>query len=171
MLLFASNVNGEEMGFWEGLKIAIFGLPRANTIQELRDRDYTPQQLKDYAITHWTYKRDGSIREDWLPPDVAFSRLQKEGDDCDGWAVVFWYVLSKRYLAKLIYVTNGEEAHAACIYQESGKWFYLDNIRRVLYPFKLISDLISDIYSNATYCRYYDWKKDKFVPGEIVWRK
>lgn len=155
----------------QGIGKALFGEPKAKTLRELRDRDYSPEQLKDYSLTHWRYRADESLKEDWLPPDVAFSRLQAEGEDCDGYAVVFWYCLSRRYLAKLLYIADGKQAHAVCIYQKDGKWFYIDNIRRYLFGFKSIGDICTDVFSGALYSRFYDWKETRFIAGEIAWRK
>lgn len=156
-----------------GIGRALFGDARAKTLNELRDRNYTLQQFRDYTLTHWTWEEDRTSKDEWQEPHKAFESLQSLNtpSDCDDYATATWYCLSKRYDCQMVYITDNKTAHAICLVQEGGKFYYLDNIRRSIYPFKSIRDLFSDVYSHWTFARKYDFKEGKITPGEIIWRR
>lgn len=165
------------MGFWENLKIAIFGEPKAKTIHELRTRNYTPRKLLDYGIK-WFIPKDRKLDiENFNNPEKAFEQLQARDDEnikdainCDDESVVYFYCLDGRYYCSLVYVANSQkdEAHAFCMVNDNGTLYRLDNWHLALYPFWRVKDIIHDVYSKPKCAFYMRWNGSRFVKGEDI---
>ncbi|HPV97928.1 MAG TPA: hypothetical protein PLZ78_08890 [Spirochaetota bacterium] len=157
------------MGFWRNLKLFFLGPEKCRTIYELRAwAAGDPYKLKDYAKKFFLYKADETLKEDWLPAEEAFNRLQKDGDDCEAYAAVDHFCLDGYKRSHIVYVSNGTEAHAICVYENAGRWHYLDNHHHPDFDFRTIADCCRDVYSNVKIAYYCRWNGTRYVKGESI---
>ena len=157
------------MGFWRNLKLFFLGPDKCKTLYELRNwAAGDPYKLKDYSKKFFRYKSDEGFLDDWLCPEEAFNRLQGDGDDCEGFTAVYQFCLDGYKRCHAVYVTNGMEAHAITVYEDRGRWHYLDNHYHPDFDFRSISDCCKDVFSNATIAFFMRWNGKRYVRGEKI---
>jgi hypothetical protein len=170
MLLFSYGAKGsDDMCFFRNLKTFFLGPDKCKTLDELREwAAGDTSKLREYSRKFFSYKKDESLATDWLPARIAFNNLQGDGDDCEGFVAVWQYFLDGYKRAHIVVVSNGVEAHAIMVYEDNGRWLYMDNNYRPGFEFRSIADCCRDVYSNLKTAYYYRWNGTRYVKGEKV---
>lgn len=161
------------MGFWTGLKRALFGWERYENLNDFIFNVKTIDEAYDYAKQHFVYEPDKSPKDEWQLPPLAFKSLQTKNSagDCDDYATVFGAFCSAKGIPyHLLAIWRKGEGHAVCVAEKDNRYLILDNFFRGLWRYASMQDVCREVYSDYTEARYVDFdpKLNKYVIGRKV---
>lgn len=154
----------------------IWGPPKVKTIDELAEQCQTIYDFVNYAKHHFKSKERQTDKKNWPSPQKAFDLLQAANNsditdsvNCDDYAVVIQYVLKAiGYPTDLVYVSDGDKAHAFCSFFYDGETRMIDNLLSISKVYKTVGDMCRAIYTRPKFACYMEISKDGFVKGNRI---
>lgn len=108
-----------------------------------------PQDLQTWYLQEFTYQSEEEGQDYWKTPEET---LRDKGGDCEDMAFLSQKILKQLgYTSHILIMTNKENGHAICVFQEKNKTFSVMDVRHYrAYNLSSWQEIVEQDYNEYT---------------------